>query len=104
VDGKRAVSASYDKTLKVWDLDTGCALRTMNGHSSAAYDVAVTPDGKRAVSASGDTTLRVWDLDTGRIIAIFYCDASALCCTFADAQRFVAGDQGGRIYFLELEE
>ena len=32
-DGKRAVSASEDKTLKVWDLETGRALRTLEGHS-----------------------------------------------------------------------
>ena len=31
-DGKRAVSASWDKTLKVWDLETGRELRTLQGH------------------------------------------------------------------------
>ena len=51
-DGKRAVSASGDKTLKVWDLETGVALRTLQGHSGPVTGVAVTPDGKRAVSAS----------------------------------------------------
>ena len=51
-DGKRAVSASRDKTLKVWDLDTGRALRTLEGHSDRVDGVAVTADGKRAVSAS----------------------------------------------------
>jgi WD40 repeat protein len=33
-DGKRAVSASLDDPLKVWDLETGRALRTLEGHSS----------------------------------------------------------------------
>jgi hypothetical protein len=64
-DGKRAVSASGDKTLKVWDLESGVALRTLEGHSDRVAAVAVTPDGKRAVSASGDKTLKVWDLDSG---------------------------------------
>jgi hypothetical protein len=41
------------------------ALRMLEGHSSYAFGVAVTPDGKRAVSASGDKTLKVWDLETG---------------------------------------
>ena len=67
-DGRQAVSASADKTLKVWDLDTGRALRTLEGHSSTVYGVAVTPDGQRAVSASDDKTLKVWDLKTGRAL------------------------------------
>jgi WD40 repeat protein len=63
--GKRAVSASRDHTLKVWDLETGRALRTLEGHSAYVFGVAVTPDGKQVVSASWDETLKVWDLSTG---------------------------------------
>ena len=65
-DGKLAVSASWDKTLKVWDLGTGRLRHTLVGHSDCVHGVAITPDGKRAVSASWDKTLKVWDLDTGR--------------------------------------
>ncbi len=67
-DGKRAVSASWDKTLRVWDLETGRTLRTLEGHSSSVYGVAVTPDGKRVVSASQDNTLKLWDLESGRAL------------------------------------
>ena len=52
-DGQRAVSASDDKTLKVWDLGSGRELRTLTGHSGGVRAVAVTPDGQRAISASG---------------------------------------------------
>ena len=65
-DGKRAVSASDDRTLKVWDLMSGKELQTLSGHSRVVTAVAVTPDGKRAVSASVDQTLKVWDLETGK--------------------------------------
>ena len=68
-DGRRAVSASTDRTLRVWDLETGRSLRTLEGHSGEISSVAVTPDGRRAVSASTDRTLRVWDLETGRVYA-----------------------------------
>ncbi len=64
-DGRRAVSASWDHTLKVWDLETGQELRTLTGHPDKVNGVAVTPDGRRAVSASADSTLKVWDLETG---------------------------------------
>jgi len=38
------------------------------------------------------------------LIATFHCDAYALCCAFVDERRIVAGDFGGRLYFLALEE
>jgi WD40 repeat protein len=64
-DGRRAVSASNDRTLKVWDLETGEQRRTLEGHTDPVNAVAVTPDGRRAVSASSDYTLKVWDMETG---------------------------------------
>jgi WD40 repeat protein len=64
----------------------------------------VTPDGQRAVSVSSDNALKVWDLGTGLVITAFHCDAYPLCCGFADNRRIVAGDGGGRLYILSLEE
>ena len=102
-DGKQVVSASKDKTLKVWDLETGRVLRTLEGHSDYVMGVALTPDGKRAVSA-GDRTLKVWDLDSGLLMVTFHCDLAAQCCACAAPNLIVAGDAGGRVYFLALEE
>ncbi len=64
-DGRRAVSASDDTTLRVWDLETGRSLFSLKGHSGEVNAIAVTSDGRRAVSASDDRTLRVWDLESG---------------------------------------
>ena len=44
-DGPRAVSASNDESLKVWDLASGRELRTLKGHSDAVKSVAMAPDG-----------------------------------------------------------
>jgi len=104
-DGQRAVSASDDQTLKVWDLASGRELRTLTGHTGSVHGVAVTADGYRAVSASYDNTVKVWDLEAGEVLAMFTCDGAALCCAFSDAlQLIVAGDAGGHLHFLRLEE
>jgi WD40 repeat protein len=67
-DGSRAVSASEDRTLKVWDLVRGVELHALMGHTRSVHSVALTPDGNQAVSASEDETLKVWDLASGRVL------------------------------------
>ena len=66
-DGRRAVSASGDNTLKVWDVESGRELRTLEGHSGAVYGVAVTcgraAGGLRVLETR---TLKVWDVESGR--------------------------------------
>jgi WD40 repeat protein len=71
-DGKKAVSASNDRTLKVWDVETGEEIRTLTGHTAVVSGVSVIPGGSKAVSASLDKTLKVWDIDTGELIKTLY--------------------------------
>ncbi|HWO20792.1 MAG TPA: AAA family ATPase [Kofleriaceae bacterium] len=68
-DGRRVLSASVDRTLKLWDLETGRLAVTLEGHADAVLACAVTPDGRRAISGSVDRTLKVWDLAAGRAVA-----------------------------------
>ena len=103
-DGGRAISASDDQTLRLWDLESGQTIRTLEGHTSGVALVTVTSDGRRAVSA-GDRTLRVWDLESGKKIATFTGDGVLYCCVFApDGGTIVTGGQLGRVHFLRLVE
>lgn len=65
-DGTRTVSASWDKTLKIWDTASGQELRTLSGHTERVDAVAVNHDETRIVSGSYDKTLKVWDAASGR--------------------------------------
>ncbi len=67
-DGLRAISASGDGTLKIWNLDTGRCLRTIQGDEHGVAAVALLPDSRRAISGGLDATLKVWDLDTGQCL------------------------------------
>ena len=49
-DGRTVVSCSNDKTLKVWDLETGQCHATFKGHIGSVLRFAVTPDDKRRSS------------------------------------------------------
>lgn len=107
LDSRQAVSGSYDRVLKVWDLDSGSELRTLEGHCGWINAVAVLPDGRRAISGSDDRTLRVWNLDSGECVATFYGEATITACAIApDNKTIVVGESmetSGRVYFLRLE-
>jgi WD40 repeat protein len=64
----RAVSASSDRTLRVWDLERGACLAALQGHTDEVRAVAPAGPG-RAVSAAADGTLRLWDLERGACLA-----------------------------------
>ena len=64
-DGTWIVSASADKTLRIWDVASGETRRTLTGHTDAVWGCAVAPDGTWIVSASEDKTLRIWDAASG---------------------------------------
>jgi WD40 repeat protein len=101
-DGRIVVSASRDKTLKVWDIMTGKECCTLSGHTDSVEGCAVSPDGRHIISASCDKTLKVWESWSGRCVLTFPVDGRLFGCAFhPDGQRLVAcGDQG--VYFLRL--
>ncbi|HEX2687221.1 MAG TPA: hypothetical protein VHN14_11410, partial [Kofleriaceae bacterium] len=99
-DGLRVVSASYDHTLKVWDLASGHALATLQGHAGGVRGCAVTPDGLRVVSVSDDKTLKLWDLESYACLVTHRANAGYLAVAVT-ATAIVAGDAAGAVWFLD---
>jgi WD40 repeat protein len=76
-DARLAISASYDKTLKVWDVETGRELRTLKGHIYGVKRVALNANGQLAISSAGEDydsgsgELKLWDVVNGRELRSF---------------------------------
>ena len=67
-DGTTLVSASDDKTVRLWDVATGCQTTTLRGATDVVVGVAFTPDG-HLLTRSLDGTVSFWDIATGHIIS-----------------------------------
>jgi WD40 repeat protein len=64
-DGRQVVTASWDKTARIWDSTTGRQLLALSGHTDPVNSAAFSPDGKLIVTASDDKTARIWNAGTG---------------------------------------
>jgi len=64
-------TAERDRTLKLWDIESGRQLRTFAGHSAEVLSIAFSPDGGSALSGSADETIKLWDVASGREIRTF---------------------------------
>jgi WD40 repeat protein len=58
-DGSRLASTSYDKTARLWNLDTGES-RSLRGHSDAVLGVVFSPRGDALATMSADGSVRLW--------------------------------------------
>ncbi|VBB80706.1 Putative HET containing-domain vegetative incompatibility protein [Podospora comata] len=65
-DGSRIVSASNDRTIRIWEAESGKEVRKLEGHGNWVVSVAFSPDGSRIVSASDDRTIRIWEAKSGK--------------------------------------
>jgi hypothetical protein len=61
-DGRRLVTASEDKTARVWDAGTGQALSPPLTHPGRVGQATFSPDGRRLLTLGEDQTARVWDI------------------------------------------
>ncbi|KAJ8880372.1 hypothetical protein PR048_016841 [Dryococelus australis] len=66
-DTRVIASASFDKSVKLWDGRTGRFLAALRGHVQAVYQVAWSADSRLLVSGSADSTLKVWNMKTKKL-------------------------------------
>lgn len=71
------ISASYDKTIKIWDLSTGQILKSFL-HTSHVYSMAILKNGN-LVSGLYDGTIHIWDLNSGDLIRSLNGHTNAIC-------------------------
>lgn len=112
-DGKHILSSAgasdpgegiaLDNSLRLWNLETGRALRSMEGHTHTIFQFAVSPDGETALSASLDGSARLWDLETGREIHRFEGHPLTNVALTPDGRRGLSGSPDSSLILWDVE-
>jgi WD40 repeat protein/serine/threonine protein kinase len=66
LDDKFVLSGSADKTLRLWDIESGQCMKVFQGHGAAVTSVCISPDAMYALSGSADGKVKYWDMSKGR--------------------------------------
>lgn len=106
-DGNQILSASIDRTLRLWDIPGLKELKTLR-HSEdnrgQVYSVAISPDGKQALSAGRDGRLVLWDLGAGEVVRIIPAHAKIVWAVrFSPDGRFAlsgSSDENAAVWHL----
>ena len=62
-DDSLLISASADKTIRLWNISTGELIRTIAGHNERVTALSFSPDRESFASASTDRTIKIWGID-----------------------------------------
>jgi WD40 repeat protein len=104
-DGKHIVTASEDKTARLWDGETGKPIgEPLKGHEDAVGRAAFSPDGKRIVTASSDKTARLWRIFANTQELVVHGKAAAPRCLTAVQLADLPLPLGPPLWCIEREK
>ena len=101
-DGRRIVTASGDRTARIWDAATGQQLQEFKGFSNPVATAEFSPDGSRLVMATMQKTAQVWDIASGKQIMTLEGHSAGirLAAFSTDGKQIVtaSGDKTARLW------
>ena len=106
-DGGRLVSGSRDRTIKLWNLETGSRhlVYSLEGHAGSVESVALTLDKHLIVSGSADRTVKLWEIESGRLLHSLegHLKGVNVVTVSGDGRFIISGSNEGVVKVWEVE-
>jgi WD40 repeat protein/HEAT repeat protein len=103
-DGKRLVTAGWDRVVRIWEVADGRLVRRLVGHTDTVWAVAWSPDGLMIATAGSDKAVRIWQADGGKLLQELPNPAGqpVRCLAFApDGKTLAVGGDDRSVVFLD---
>nr|ADG65018.1 hypothetical protein [Drosophila pseudoobscura] len=98
-------SASFDSTVRLWDVERGSCIYTLSKHTEPVYSVAFSPDGKHLASGSFDKCVHIWSTQTGELVHSYKGTGGIFeVCWNSDGSKVGASASDGDIFVLDLRK
>ncbi|XP_010617062.1 F-box-like/WD repeat-containing protein TBL1X [Fukomys damarensis] len=98
-------SASFDSTVRLWDVERGVCIHTLTKHQEPVYSVAFSPDGKYLASGSFDKCVHIWDTQSGSLVHSYRGTGGIFeVCWNARGDKVGASASDGSVCVLDLRK
>ena len=103
-DGKTLATASQDKTIRLWDTETGTTRISLAGHDDEVNWVSFSPDSRSLATASDDQKVKLWDAETGQVTSTLTGHQEQVVAALftPDGRRVVSCDRKGKVILWDV--
>nr|XP_014348564.1 PREDICTED: WD repeat-containing protein 88 [Latimeria chalumnae] len=102
----RVITSSYDKTVRLQDINTGEVMHIFEGeHTAPISDCVLSQDHKRLITASWDKTVKAWDTETGKVLWTSNHEGPVISCNISSHGKYVTlcSDIQNTLYIIDGE-